>query len=123
MSAVENGSKHSSGKLYMASRRLGADAVIDMLSDVDSDLESDDEIGEPICPGSDDEFPTPDSDEFPGPESDRYYCNDPCITITIYYYKNESIGRGVLDKEPIAIGSLSCVYESVHVHACNIVII
>ena len=43
----------------MASRRLDADAVIDMLSDVDSDAEiadSEDEIGEPVC-GSSSERP------------------------------------------------------------------
>ena len=43
----------------MASRRLDADGVLDMLSDVETDAESEDEIGEPVCPGSDDEFPIP----------------------------------------------------------------
>ena len=67
----------------MAYRRLDGDAVIDILSDVDSDVEiadSEDEIGEPVC----DEFPNPDSDaEFPSSDSDKYNYT-PCITPTLY---------------------------------------
>ena len=67
----------------MATRRIDADGVIDMMSDVDTDAESD-EIGEPIYPSSDEEFPTLDSgDESPSPDSDRYY--NACITITIHF--------------------------------------
>ena len=46
----------------MASRRWDAEEIVDMLSDVDTD-DSDDELGEPMCPGSDAEFPDPDSNE------------------------------------------------------------
>ena len=71
MSVAKNCSKHSSSRLHMASRRLDADDVIDMLSDVDTDAESEDEIGGPICPGSD-ELPIPDSDDgSPKYDSDR----------------------------------------------------
>ena len=41
--------------------RLEAQAIVDMLSDLDSDMpsveNSGNELGEPICPGSDDELP------------------------------------------------------------------
>ena len=43
----------------MASRRLAVNDVVDMLSDVDTDYD----LGEPICPRSDAEFPSPDSDD------------------------------------------------------------
>ena len=40
-------------------RRLDANEVLDMLSDADpDDCVSDDDIGEPMCPGSDDELYT-----------------------------------------------------------------
>ena len=94
----------------MASRRLDADGVLDMLSDVETDAESEDEIGEPVCPGSDDEFPIPDSgDESPSPDSDRYYYKNPCITATshtINFIINSNNtehlggGGGGVDKEP-----------------------
>ena len=52
---------------------------------METDAESEDEIGEPVYPGSDDEFPIPDSgDEPPSPDSDRYYYKSPCITATSY---------------------------------------
>ena len=50
----------------MASRRWDAEEIVDMLSDVDTE-HSDDDLGEPICPGSDIEFPLPDSNK------ERYY--------------------------------------------------
>ena len=50
----------------MASPRWDADQVVDMLSDVDLE-DSDDDLGEPMCPGSDINFPNPESDE------ERYY--------------------------------------------------
>ena len=50
----------------MASPRWDADQVVDMLSDVDLE-DSDDDLGEPICPGSDIDLPNPESDE------ERYY--------------------------------------------------
>ena len=39
--------------------RYDDDELVGMLSDVDSDV---DDL-EPVCPGSDDEFPYPDSDD------------------------------------------------------------
>ena len=45
----------------MASPRWDAEEVVNMLSDVD--LEDSDDLGEPVCPGSDIEFPNPDSNE------------------------------------------------------------
>ena len=59
----------------MASRRLAVDDVVDMLSDVDTG-DSEDDIGEPMCPGSDIEFPSPDPDS----DDERYYYN-------YYYYR------------------------------------
>ena len=45
----------------MAGRRLNANDILEMLSDVDSDA-SDDDLGEPLCPGSDDDFSSPEMD-------------------------------------------------------------
>ena len=42
--------------------RLVAEDVVGMMSDVETD-DSDDEIGEPVCPGSDEEFFGPDIDD------------------------------------------------------------
>ena len=39
-------------------RRFDTEETLNMLMDSDND-ESDDEIGEPMCPGSDEEFPDP----------------------------------------------------------------
>ena len=60
----------------MASRRWDAEEIVDMLSDVDTE-DSDDDLGEPICPGSDIEFPLPDSNE------ERYYFFYNTIIITL----------------------------------------
>ena len=49
----------------MASRRWNAEEIVDLLSDVDT--EESDDLGEPMCPGSDIEFSIPDSNE------ERYY--------------------------------------------------
>ena len=51
----------------MAGRRLNANDILEMLSDVDSDASdaseaSDDDLGEPLCPGSDDDFSSPEMD-------------------------------------------------------------
>ena len=54
----------SSTGCIMARRVRYDDAqLLGMLSDVDSSGESDEELDEPMCPGSDDEFPCPDSDD------------------------------------------------------------
>ena len=49
----------------MARRARYDDAeLLGMLSDVDSDdSDIDDELDEPLCPGSDDEFPYPDTND------------------------------------------------------------
>ena len=49
----------------MTSPRWDADQVVDMLSDID--LEDSDDLGEPMCSGSDIDFPNPESDE------EKYY--------------------------------------------------
>ena len=68
----------------MCARRIDAGGVIDMLSDVDTDAEREDEIGEPVCTGSDEEFSTPDCDnESPSPDSNRYY--NACIAIIFHF--------------------------------------
>ena len=50
----------------MASPRWDVDQVVDMLSDFDLE-DSDDDLGDPMCPGSDINFTNPESDE------ERYY--------------------------------------------------
>ena len=42
-------------------RRFDTEETLNMLMDSDND-ESDNEIGEPMCPGSDEEFPDPDDE-------------------------------------------------------------
>ena len=43
--------------------RLEAEGVLGMMSDVETDANNDDDIDEPVCPGSDDEFSCPDNDD------------------------------------------------------------
>ena len=45
------------GRLY------NAEETVNMIVDSLSDAESDDDLGEPICPGSDEEFPDIDDDD------------------------------------------------------------
>ena len=92
----------------MASRRWDAEEIVDMLSDVDTE-DSDDDLGEPICPGSDIEFPLPDSNE------ERYYffiMQQFIIIIDWLINQNAQNGRGW--------NNISCVCVHVwgmHLHA------
>ena len=60
-----------------------------MLSDVDTE-DSDDDLGEPICPGSDIEFPLPDSNE----EIYYFFHNATIITLLLLIDQNAQNGRG-----------------------------
>ena len=56
-STIAMASGRGRGRLY------DAEATLNMILDGLSDAESDDELGEPVCPGSDEEFPDPDYDD------------------------------------------------------------